>query len=160
LNFYLFFFIYLFSSSFFFFFFFQAEDGIRDRTVTGVQTCALPISSPQPSQFNMNFGNPSVDFQDHQVFAFLQDQLRLLPNLSVMAGLRYEFQPAVSHYQNLAPRLAVAYSPGGTNRILSNTVFRGGFGIFYDRQPYLMQQDGLLYDGSAIRGIVLSCPLS
>src|SRR5699024_11421139 len=26
-------------------FFFQAEDGIRDRNVTGVQTCALPISS-------------------------------------------------------------------------------------------------------------------
>src|SRR3989475_5482484 len=26
------------------FFFFQAEDGIRDLTVTGVQTCALPIS--------------------------------------------------------------------------------------------------------------------
>src|SRR5437868_11803419 len=28
----------------FIFFFFQAEDGIRDRNVTGVQTCALPIS--------------------------------------------------------------------------------------------------------------------
>src|SRR5690348_17752192 len=28
----------------FFFFFFQAEDGIRDGRVTGVQTCALPIS--------------------------------------------------------------------------------------------------------------------
>src|SRR2546430_3192124 len=28
-----------------FFFFFQAEDGIRDLTVTGVQTCALPISA-------------------------------------------------------------------------------------------------------------------
>src|SRR6266849_8239089 len=27
------------------FFFFQAEDGIRDPLVTGVQTCALPISS-------------------------------------------------------------------------------------------------------------------
>src|SRR5260370_32397305 len=27
------------------FFFFQAEDGIRDSSVTGVQTCALPISS-------------------------------------------------------------------------------------------------------------------
>src|SRR5256886_7820746 len=27
------------------FFFFQAEDGIRDLTVTGVQTCALPISN-------------------------------------------------------------------------------------------------------------------
>src|SRR5215216_5575155 len=28
------------------FFFFQAEDGIRDDLVTGVQTCALPISTP------------------------------------------------------------------------------------------------------------------
>src|SRR5262249_58595411 len=32
------------SYFFFFFFFFQAEDGIRDWSVTGVQTCALPIS--------------------------------------------------------------------------------------------------------------------
>src|SRR2546422_5166789 len=37
-----------------FFFFFQAEDGIRDVAVTGVQTCALPISArsasgPRPS---------------------------------------------------------------------------------------------------------------
>src|ERR1019366_2113823 len=29
-------------------FFFQAEDGIRDWSVTGVQTCALPISAPLP----------------------------------------------------------------------------------------------------------------
>src|SRR5256714_12635549 len=44
------------------FFFFQAEDGIRDKLVTGVQTCALPISvartaatlfaaSPRPLRF-------------------------------------------------------------------------------------------------------------
>src|SRR5438270_10498625 len=38
-----FFFVFLFCVFFFFFFFFQAEDGIRDLTVTGVQTCALPI---------------------------------------------------------------------------------------------------------------------
>src|SRR5258708_19348155 len=31
------------------FFFFQAEDGIRDDLVTGVQTCALPISTPMSS---------------------------------------------------------------------------------------------------------------
>src|SRR6478736_8695079 len=34
--------------SMFIFFFFQAEDGIRDLTVTGVQTCALPISPSSP----------------------------------------------------------------------------------------------------------------
>src|SRR5688572_31278928 len=33
----------MFVWSLFLFFFFQAEDGIRDLTVTGVQTCALPI---------------------------------------------------------------------------------------------------------------------
>src|SRR5205809_7946246 len=31
------------SMAYWFFFFFQAEDGIRDVAVTGVQTCALPI---------------------------------------------------------------------------------------------------------------------
>src|SRR5216684_4776139 len=33
------------DKSYDFFFFFQAEDGIRDVAVTGVQTCALPISA-------------------------------------------------------------------------------------------------------------------
>src|SRR5260370_12034192 len=37
------------------FFFFQAEDGIRDSSVTGVQTCALPISCSSPnSKWNHN----------------------------------------------------------------------------------------------------------
>src|SRR5688572_32414645 len=43
------FFYFIFVVCFFFFFFFQAEDGIRDLTVTGVQTCALPISSSASS---------------------------------------------------------------------------------------------------------------
>src|SRR5690606_40996811 len=33
-------------------FFFQAEDGIRDFHVTGVQTCALPISCRRPSGYS------------------------------------------------------------------------------------------------------------
>src|SRR5229473_7759299 len=33
---------------YFFFFFFQAEDGIRDKLVTGVQTCALPRAGRHP----------------------------------------------------------------------------------------------------------------
>src|SRR2546430_2983612 len=39
-------------------FFFQAEDGIRDLTVTGVQTCALPISSPE-----IQFGRVAATLQ-------------------------------------------------------------------------------------------------
>src|SRR2546430_11654324 len=49
------------------FFFFQAEDGIRDLTVTGVETCALPIS-----------GLPAKSRQAHWYFdgwAATRDQL-------------------------------------------------------------------------------------
>src|SRR5437870_9193688 len=48
---FLFFFFFLLYFFFFFFFFFQAEDGIRDGHVTGVQTCALPISNRAAFQF-------------------------------------------------------------------------------------------------------------
>src|SRR2546430_15412564 len=40
---------------FFVFFFFQAEDGIRDLTVTGVQTCALPICLSESNR-HLNLG--------------------------------------------------------------------------------------------------------
>src|SRR2546430_9662723 len=43
------------------FFFFQAEDGIRDLTVTGVQTCALPISVVS---FLQPRGNLNSEFED------------------------------------------------------------------------------------------------
>src|SRR6266536_5606995 len=39
-----------------FFFFFQAEDGIRDPLVTGVQTCALPISTRRFARARCNGG--------------------------------------------------------------------------------------------------------
>src|SRR5207248_7397218 len=42
-----------------FYFFFQAEDGIRDRTVTGVQTCALPICHSPTSVPGRCSGNAS-----------------------------------------------------------------------------------------------------
>src|SRR2546430_7931955 len=53
----------------FFFFFFQAEDGIRDLTVTGVQTCALPISKhggPRTFAARCSFGGNGSDlFAQH-----------------------------------------------------------------------------------------------
>ena len=45
-----------------FVFFFQAEDGIRDHCVTGVQTCALPIYHPF---LNRDPLEPSVPIQEN-----------------------------------------------------------------------------------------------
>src|SRR5436309_7290763 len=46
------------------FFFFQAEDGIRDFHVTGVQTCALPIYFPQFAR-DLALENPDAFFLSH-----------------------------------------------------------------------------------------------
>src|SRR3712207_817736 len=44
-----------------FFFFFQAEDGIRDIGVTGVQTCALPIFEFKPHVITLDVHMPEMD---------------------------------------------------------------------------------------------------
>src|SRR5256885_12831524 len=45
---------------FVFFFFFQAEDGIRDYKVTGVQTCALPICHERGRAFRVLLSVPAA----------------------------------------------------------------------------------------------------
>src|SRR5699024_11835877 len=42
-------------------FFFQAEDGIRDRNVTGVQTCALPILNLKPTDPNYDIKQLAIE---------------------------------------------------------------------------------------------------
>ena len=46
-------------------FFFQAEDGIRDIGVTGVQTCALPISFLSSSSASSSLVSPSESLKLH-----------------------------------------------------------------------------------------------
>src|SRR2546427_11749852 len=60
----------------FFFFFFQAEDGIRDLTVTGVQTCALPISSYNPGTGQLTLG---IRSQQPHIHRFLLSVMTKLP---------------------------------------------------------------------------------
>src|SRR5256886_4629913 len=53
----------------YFFFFFQAEDGIRDLTVTGVQTCALPISAraAQAGRLTVRQARPMTAARAYQI---------------------------------------------------------------------------------------------
>src|SRR5689334_24666030 len=65
------------------FFFFQAEDGIRDGTVTGVQTCALPISAAFNAMLtDANTGGPLVmhagdTITDHQYVTAARDGMHI-----------------------------------------------------------------------------------
>src|SRR5438552_10463495 len=62
-------------------FFFQAEDGIRDDLVTGVQTCALPISVAKSP------GNARAHFQLAQAYYDRGDYAKALPQYEKVAEL-------------------------------------------------------------------------
>src|SRR6266436_1502817 len=65
------FFIHFYSPLFFvFFFFFQAEDGIRDVAVTGVQTCALPILKYKQQAVDSNVKGVDYLFRKNKIATF------------------------------------------------------------------------------------------
>lgn len=110
-------------------------------------------SSGQPEVFTMNQGIPRISFTQREYYSFLQDEIQVLQNLSVSLGLRHEWQSYLADYNNFGPRIAFAYSPRS-----GQTMIRGGFGIFYDRQPEIMRQQALLYDGAQGHQIVIANP--
>src|SRR5882762_10602144 len=76
-----------------FFFFFQAEDGIRDSSVTGVQTCALPIFTPD----SQNTGAPRPPVARRQPVETVTHGDCLIDNY---AWLRDKNNPEVIAYLN------------------------------------------------------------
>ncbi len=106
------------------------------------------------------FGVSQVSYAQTQQAYYLQDEWKLRPNITLNYGLRYEFQsvplnvlpfPAVdvktaltdsltrrvevqADRNNFGPRVGVAYTPRFWRRLLGQdkTVFRAGFGTFYD----------------------------
>ena len=81
-----------------------------------------------PNRFRQNFLTGSTQ---HNMYTgiFAQDDWRLLPNLTLSYGLRWENESIVRDRNNFGPRLAVAYDPFKTGK----TVIRAGVGIFYNR---------------------------
>lgn len=86
-----------------------------------------------PNQFSITAGDPLADISQYDVGLFVTDDWRINPGLTFSFGLRYENQSNISDNFNIAPRFSFAYSPGAGGATAPKTVFRGGFGIFYDR---------------------------
>lgn len=107
-----------------------------------------------PDLFQVNQGNPRVSYLEQQTSGFAQDTVRVLSNLSVTFGLRYDWQHTLDNRRNFAPRLALAFTPGQKKR----TVLRAGAGIFYDNLPRSATEDALLFDGVRVREINISYP--
>src|SRR2546429_9265978 len=127
------------------FFFFQAEDGIRDVAVTGVQTCALPISVNVPAGFaRQPYGGNIIPATDPLLSSLGAFMAPLIPNpdrntlavngfggtsddnnkIHVRTWLfridhtfNSKFSISNTYYQNNRPRVAHCGGPQGCNTV-------------------------------------------
>jgi carboxypeptidase family protein len=86
-----------------------------------------------PNQYSVVAGDPLQSVSQVDFGGFFTDDWRLRQGLTLSLGLRYENQTNIHSNLNFAPRVAVAWSPGAGGAKPPKTVFRSGFGIFYDR---------------------------
>lgn len=102
------------------------------------------------TQYQQAFGEPTQFQSNPNLGIFVQDQWRVTRTLTMNAGLRYDAQwlpdPINLDGNNLAPRLGIAWSPGG-----GNFVARASYGIFYERIPLRATSNALQRDGTKYR---------
>jgi hypothetical protein len=86
------------------------------------------------SQFTINAGNPVISGSQFELGAFVGDDWKVKPNLTINLGLRYETQNNIHDWRDFAPRIGLAWAPGGgSGKSRPKNVIRAGFGMFYDR---------------------------
>lgn len=85
-----------------------------------------------PLFYSQNVGDPDVRANTFFTALFVQDRWAPRRNLTLNAGVRWDYDTTAgvrSDWNNVAPRIGVAFTPGRTGR----TVLRGSYGVYYDQ---------------------------
>jgi hypothetical protein len=108
----------------------------------------------RPYAYTLQQGSGHVSLWWREYGAFVQDQIRLRPNLQASIGLRYDWQAFFHDANNVSPRASLAWSP----RKDGKTIVRGGAGIFYDRSGVGPVANLMLHDGATLRSFTILNP--
>lgn len=128
-------------------------------SIESYQQTLLGIPGSGPAQFTLNAGEPRLAVHQADLGAFVGDDWRVKPNITLSLGLRYETQTNIHDWRDFAPRLAVAWAPGGNAKNpRPKTVLRAGFGIFYDRFALTNIITAQRYNGVLQQQYVVSTP--
>jgi hypothetical protein len=111
------------------------------------------------TQFTINTGNPLIDAGQFDLGAFVGDDWKARPNLTVSMGLRYETQTNIHDHADFAPRIGAAWAPGAKSaRSRPKSVIRAGFGMFYDRFALSNTIAAMRYNGVIQQQYVINNP--
>jgi hypothetical protein len=120
--------------------------------LTGAQIRAL---GGEPTQLQINSGNPLATVKQFDIGGFAQDDWRFRPNLTISYGLRYENQTNISRDLDFAPRLGIAWAPGPQPQ---HTTIRAGFGVFYDRISEGLTLNSIRFNGTNQQQFLVTNP--
>ncbi len=87
----------------------------------------LALADMQRYQQSFNLGVSTYELGQQIFNLFAQDRYRVRSDLTLDLGLRYDRQTFSDGKNNVAPRLGVAWNPGGDPK----TAVRGGYGLYY-----------------------------
>jgi TonB dependent receptor len=111
------------------------------------------------SQFSISSGDPLITGGRFDAGAFVGDDWKVRPNLTLNLGLRYEIQTNIHDWRDFAPRIGIAWAPGaasGKNR--QKSVIRAGFGMFYDRFSLANTLAAQRYNGAVQQQYIVTNP--
>ena len=117
---------------------------------------AIQAAGCGPTAFSLNSGQPVASVRQTDLGVFAQDDWRVRPNLTVSAGLRYETQTNIGDHLDLVPRVAISWAPAAKAGKPGKTVFRVGWGRFYDRFSANNTLQTLRFNGIAQQDYTIS----
>lgn len=126
----------------------------------GVPMATILAEGCGPSQFTLNAGIPLQGVRELDLGVFAQDDWRYRNNLTISYGLRYETQNNIRDHLDFGPRAAIAWAPWAKGNSAGKTVFRVGWGEFFDRFAETNVLNALRYNGVAQQNFIIDNALT
>ena len=98
-------------------------------------------------------GEPLLEVNQLEMSGFIQNDLAINRQLTLMFGARYDAQTNLADYNNVSPRFGFAYGVG------RGVVLRGGVGVFSERLPLDRVATQMRFDGQRQYEIVIDKPI-